>query len=490
MASAIAMTFAFTSCQDKMNNDLNLDNVVLDGFYVYGDATGAADKVLSENSMAAGFNEVPKQTRTGMYEKYIYLEGGKDFALIENSAGNKKFYGADLVEVNYGLGTEEEPGKNFADNPNMMILQGKLIIGESAPKMQVKESGLYHIVLDNNSQGDLGQDGAQIIIQKADWGVRGGMNGWGFTKGEAVRGDDGTIVYTWKDQELAAKGEFKFSSCEGWKINLDENGVVKAEVSFGLEDGKLALTSTNISVEKGGLYDITLTYTPKAGALAASFSYTITLTQESTLPTESYLIGDGIKGWTFPTDAVAMIPAHSEPGVFWAIRYIEAKGTKTNDKGEEEATNGFKFSRIGNDWGQDFTGLGTDSGYTVEGGNCFVSESGLYMIEIDYKNSIVTINKAEVYGMGDAFGDWNEGTHPFTLDGTTVSAQATAEGNLRSYTKSFLEGTAGNWWHREFIVKDGQIVYRGTGGSDPEAIALTAGQTITYDFNAGTGSIQ
>lgn len=472
--AAMSLLFAAASCNTD-NSGINLDDIVLDGFYVYGDATGAADKVLSQNAMAAGFNEVEKAARTGMYEKYIYLEGGKDFALIDNKNGVKVYYGANLAEVNYGYDENDPDCKNFADNPNMKILQGQLIIGESAPKMQVKETGLYHIVLDSNEKGDLAQ-GAQIIVQKADFGVRGGCNGWGFTAGEQTLGGDGTITFTWKNLEFSANGEFKFASCHGWKINLDEDGTVKAEISFGLEDGKLALTSTNISVTDAGLYDLTLTYAPKAGALAASFSYTATLTRKSELPTECYLIGEGINGWKFPGDAVAMIAAHSENGAFWAIRYIEAG-------------KGFKFSQINTDWGKDFTGLGTDAGYTVKDNNCFVDESGLYMIDIDYSKNIVNLSKAEVYGMGDVFGNWDEGANAFEIAGGTFVATAKAAGNLRMYAKSALEAATGNWWHREFNIYDGKIVYRAAGG-DQDAVAVSAGQTITLDFNAGTGSIK
>ena len=474
LMTAAALLAAFSSCEKKPAVDLG--SVVLDGFYVYGEATGNADKVLSQNAMAAGFNEVEKATRAGMYEKYIYLEGGKDFALIENSNKDKKFYGAELTEVNYGKGTEEAPGKNFEDNPDMMILQGKLIIGDTAPKMRVKESGLYHIVLDNNQKGDLAE-GAQIIIQKADFGVRGGCNGWGFTKGEPTVGADGVITFTWKDLDFPSKGEFKFSSCHGWKINLDEEGKVKAEVSFGLEGGKLALTSTNITVDKAGLYDLTLVFTPKAGELAGSFSYTAKLTKESNLPEACYLIGDGIKGWEIQKgDALAMIPAHSEPGCFWAIRHIEAE-------------KGFKFSQIATDWGKDFTGLGTDTGYTVKESNCFVAETGLYMIEVDYSKNVVTVSKAVVCGMGDVFGSWDEGKYPFTVSGQTMTATAAAANNLRMYAVSTFEAAKGNWWHREFNIYDGKISYRGTGG-ELAAVPVTAGQTITLDFNAGTGTIK
>lgn len=473
---AVALMFAAASCEKK--SGLDLDNITLDGFYVYGDATGS-DKVLSQNAMTAGINEVTKETRSGMFEKYIYLQANKDFALIENLAGNKKFYGAEMKEVNFGYDENDTEAKNFADNPNMKIQHGKLIVGEKAPALRVKEDGLYHIVLDNNTLGDLGSDGAQIIIQKADFGVRGAMNGWGFTPGEAKVNTDGTIVYTWKDQELAPKGEFKFSSCNGWKINLDENGTVKAEVSFGLVDGVLGVGPTNIAVDKGGLYDITLTYSPKAGKLADSFSYNVTLTQESTLPTEMYMIGAQFGNWEWASsDVVSMIPAHSEPGVFWAIRYIP------------DATKGFKFCAQ-RAWNGDFAGLDTNEGFTMADGNCFVSEAGTYMFEVDMKTRTLNVHKAAVYAMGDmAGGNWDEGKNPYTVaeDGT-MSFTATAAGTLRTYAASALPGTAGNWWHREFtIAADGTIAYRAA-GDEKAAFTVAAGDKVVFDFNANTGKI-
>ena len=137
--SALALMAGFTACTEKEGDDINLDEIVLDGFYVYGEATGAGTSVLSKNAMSAGSNEVEKKVRTGMFEKYIWLEANKDFSLIENSAGNKTFYGAELVEVNYGYDENDPNCKNFADNPNMKIQQGLLIVGKDAPAMQVKE---------------------------------------------------------------------------------------------------------------------------------------------------------------------------------------------------------------------------------------------------------------------------------------------------------------------------------------------------------------
>lgn len=475
--SAMALMAGFTACDNEGDNgDINLDDIVLDGFYVYGEATGS-DKVLAENAMAAGSNEVEKKVRSGMYEKYIWLEANKDFSLIENKAGEKLYYGANLTEVNYGYDENDESCKNYADNPNMLIQQGLLVIGQDAPAMQVKETGLYHIVLDNNANGDL-KEGAQIIVQKADWGVRGGMNGWGFTKGE-VKNDNGVITYTFKDQKLAANGEFKFASCHGWKINLDADGIVKAEVSLGLDDeGKLNNNANNnIKVEKAGLYDIVLTYTCKAGALADSFTYTATLTQESTTPTTMHIIGNDFGNWDWnAASVVSMNPVHSHEGHFWAIRYM----TTTTE---------FKFCAE-KAWNGDFAKLETNSGF-VTPNNSMVEADGLYLIYVDLENSKVVVEPAKVYGIGDAFGGWDTlkeaNLFAVAADGT-ASISTPAAGNLRMYA-AYSGAEAGNWWQMEFNIYDGKIVYR-AGGGDQEAVAVTAGQTVTLDFNKEAGSIQ
>lgn len=479
--SALALMAGFTACDEKEGPDagLDLDNIVLDGFYVYGEATGT-DKVLAENAMAAGSNEVEKKVRTGMYEKYIWLEANKDFSLIENNAGNKVYYGANLAEVNYGYDENDKNCKNYADNPNMIIQQGLLVVGEDAPAMQVKETGLYHIVLDNNANGDL-KEGAQIIVQKADWGVRGGMNGWGFTKGE-VKNENGVITYTWVDQKLAAGGEFKFASCHGWKINLDADGIVKAEVSLGLDDeGKLNNNANNnIKVgEKAGLYKIVLTYSCKAGALADSFSYTVELTEESATPTTMYIIGNDFGNWDWNADSVVeMTPVHSQEGCFWAVRYMT---TATE----------FKFCAL-KEWNGDFTGLGENTGFVTPNNNQ-VEAAGLYLIVVDLNGTgKVTVSPAAVCGLGDAFGGWdatNGGQVAMTVneDGT-ASIAATADGLLRAFAK--IDGV--DAWKSEFSVFDGKIVYRGNAGdfSAENAVSLTAGQTVTFNFNAGTATIQ
>ena len=85
--SAIALMFAATSCEpESQQGGVNFDEITLDGFYVYGEATGSAD-ITADFGMAAGLNEVTAEKRGGMYEKYIVLEGGKDFELVLYAIG-------------------------------------------------------------------------------------------------------------------------------------------------------------------------------------------------------------------------------------------------------------------------------------------------------------------------------------------------------------------------------------------------------------------
>ena len=482
---AMALMMGFTACGDT-NEDDGPINIVLDGFYIYGDAVGTQE-FLAVNQMSAGSNEVTKSVRTGMYEKYIWLEANKEFSLVENSAGNKVFYGAQLAEVNYGYDANDPDCKNFADNPNMKILAGKMIIGENAPAMQVAETGMYHIVLDNNAMGDL--EYPQIIIQRAKWGVRGGMNGWGFTQAEETLNADGSVTYTLTEQEMGQGGEFKWASCHGWKINLDVDGNVKAEVALGLTDGKLSNTGANIAVDKAGFYALTLTWKPAAGSVADAFTSEVECTRTLDLPTEMYMTGDAFGAWTWGSEGiVSLTPVHSETGKFWAVRYMEGgKGVK------------FSSINIKDDWSKSFGGLTTNEGFgNDKDGNAVVEASGLYTIIVDMKASKLSIAPAKIYGIGPCFSksgsswtgeaaDFNvneDGTATITVDKASDLGASKDPYGLRMYVP-----TGGDWWHSEFNVIDGKIVYRGTGGDLP-GVAVTAGQTVTLNFNAGTGSIK
>ncbi len=475
--AVLALAFGLTACKDPNGPTGPVGEIVEDGFYVVGEATAFADlkaKGAADATMSAGRNENAKnELREGMYEKYMLLKGGKPFQLVLKAGSSETAYGATLKEVNLA-----PDGNSVNDQPNITIQRG--VMTENGT-LQVPADGLYHIVLDLNKDGKLADK--EIIVAPVTWGVRGGMNGWGWTAGEASAFDQKTMTWTWKDQALAAGGEFKFAYGGGWKIQLnempegtaaDDPGYIKANTNLGND---MINGGDNIKVEKAGTYDITLTYNIKSGEIKDSYTMEITLTKEDETPTECYMIGDGIAGWDW-AQSVAMIPVINTSGSFWAIRYIEA------DKG-------FKFSTINTDWGSDFTGKGTDTGYEVRDNNCFVAENGLYMIYVDLVDNKVAVEPAAVYGIGDAFGGWdakNEAAK-FALDadGRTVSATTIADGNLRIYVESSIAKS--DWWTREFYLNDGVIEYRALVG-EQGGPAVTAGQVITLDFNNNTGSIK
>ena len=473
--SAVALAFAFNSCDQTGNGDVNLDDVTEDGFYVAGAATGVAD-ITAQYMMTAGVNEVlmdqegkswSEAKRAGMYEKYIVLEGGKDFELVLYANGEKVRYSAVLSDYDT---------KEIADNPTAdygMLKRGSLVTGSDAPAMKVEKTGLYHIVLDLNEGNDL-PFGAQIVVAPVTIGVRGGMNGWGFTAfPEPASYSNEGITWVLEEQSLAKGGTFKFAYNHAWKIQLDDAGKVKAHANLG--EGAVN-GAADIKVEKAGLYKITLTYKLASGDISASFKYNVECTQESSLPTEMYVIGNDFGNWDWAAASVVTMNAvHSHPGAFWAIRYMT---TATE----------FKFCAK-KEWNGDFCTLGTNTGFVTPGNNK-VEADGLYMIYVDLTNDFVVVEPAKVYGMGDVYGGWDKGVEAnlFALEGQTLTSTTPNAGNIRMYAAA-PAGSDADWWQMEFNVFDGKIVYRADGG-DQAAVAVTAGQKVTLNFNAETGSIQ
>lgn len=472
------MAITFTACPGPDDNP-DLDVVVEDGFYVVGEATAipslSADGAV-KGLMAAGTNEVDKAKREGMYEKYIALEGGKDFELVLREGTSEVRYGADLQLSDTLEGS---------DVPQIQVYQG--VMSENT-KMRVAESGLYHIILDLNTAGDLTDK--LIMVVPVEWGVRGAMNGWGYTAMTASAFDKSSMTFE-VEATVQDAGQFKFAHSNGWKFQLDQAGLVKAENNLGTNaeaDGgeftSLLPGGKNLPIARGK-WKLTLTWNLSAGALEKSFTYASTLLEEiiPTYPDNLYMIGTQFGDWEWDSaDVVDMVAVNTGDnnlgeGQFWAVRYIEAgKGFKFNS---EKA------------WGSDFATRATTTGVTVDGGNCFVAESGVYMILIDLKEDKMAVEPADVYGMGDAFGGWTEAAEAakFTVaaDGKTLEATTSASGDLRMYAASSIQTSA--WWTREFNVFDGTIVYRAKGG-DQAAVPVTAGQKVTLNFNTGVGAIQ
>lgn len=292
------------------------------------------------------------------------------------------------------------------------------------------------------------------------------------------RGDK--ITFSWTAAVFPVAGDVTYTlyariGNDGTASAVDGSATAatQCEVTYGaLNNAALAAGAT-----AGTAADVQFFVEAVVGvAKSASESVVINITPvEFTYPAAVYMIGQDFGGWDWSsTSVVEMTPVHSHEGQFWCVRYFTAN-------------NGFKWSST-KAWSGDFSSLGTDVGFTVSGGNAQVATDGFYSVYIDYTTNTITIEQAQVYGMGDCFGGWNTGQYPFTVSGQTMQITTTAASNLRMYaTSSAAQGL--DWWQMEFNVFSGNIEYRGTGG-DQSAVPATVGQVVTLDFNAGTGTIQ
>lgn len=249
------------------------DYLTEDGCYVIGEAS-PIKSIYDQNAMlaqmAVGINEMESYSnwegakRDGMWEKYIYLEANKDFEIVLKEGEKITTYGANLEKTIL----QTDMGEQEYD-------KGDPVIGQ---KMQVAESGLYHIILDFD-YGGWPTTNPQIIIAPVYWGVSGTMNGWGITAAEPDIKSTTEIVWTWTNQ-VVEYGELRFcfrDAKSSWKIYLDENGGVRAYTSLG-ENGRNG--GGDIHIESCGVYTIKLFYNLASGDIENSYRYEIVKTGE------------------------------------------------------------------------------------------------------------------------------------------------------------------------------------------------------------------
>lgn len=458
--SIAAAAMMFTACKKDKQQDL--DNVVEDGFYVYGPATAIAD-MNAENAalglMGAGINEFDKKPRAGLYEKYIALEGGKEFtlALYENQK-----------VVNYGAQLELGDPYDAAYGVTIQVYKGKL---EENVKMTVPTSGFYHIALDLNKNNDLPE--ACIVVAPVEWELNANPD----LKMTPSEFNKTKMTWTLKDQEKKKGDKYKYAYGNGWKIKLTpaKDILIETNLGEGMKSG-----ATDIVLTKSGKYDFELEWNLAGGAIENSFKDNTKCTEEypEKAPDHVYMIGQYC-GWSWD-NAFEMVRVHGEDA-FWAIKYIGIEGDDA----------GFKFN-TNKDWdGSDFTTLVNGiEGATVAGGNVHVAEAGLYLVYLDYGKDKVFVEPAQVYGIGPAFSDGNWAGVLQTVEGDKVILDVTETSeDLRAFAGGAAFGDI-DWWKHEFKPVNGVIVYRGAGDDIPEKCPVTAGQKVTIDFNAGTATIQ
>ena len=326
--------------------------------------------------------------------------------------------------------------------------------------IQIPETGEYDITLDYAAK--------TLVVEKhvKAFSLIGMINGDSW-KLDVLMSQNGNV---WTSPTVSIEGGFKIRYNYSW---ADEDCYGAPEAGFVPTIGTPFVASqpgADITVAEKGNYKVSFNSETKEVTINAV-----------AFPDNLYMTGDEFGNWDWSSkEVVTLVPVHNSgdkaPGQFWTVRYLSAG-------------KGFKFCPAKAWNGQEFSGLETNEGYTIAGGNCTVEQDGIYMIHIDLKNNILHIEPARIYGIGSCFGGWDEGMENalFTADGRTLKCTLVADGELRMYAAS---GRAtSDWWTREFIFLDGKIEYRGT-GDDQQRVNAGAGQSVVLDFNAGTATLQ
>jgi len=483
-ALVAVLPFAFTSCDgDDDNGGGGNPTLVEDGFYIKGEGT-ALTALDSKGMLKVTRNEVLQEERAALLEMYIAVKAGdKGFNIVEVAGAATKVYGpgADFAEI---TGTALD-----AEEPNQGLWKGSY--AETATAFTVPTDGLYHVVIDKELK--------KVAVAKVVWGLIGAATPGGWSGSTALT--EGAFDLNKITFELAEitmlENEYKLRYSNGWKIILDaefdlgdgKKGI-KVNTNLGGALDNLVPGAGNIANTKYGVYKATITW-ELGKAYAASLTWVKDGEPLATYPEALYLVGDATAyAWDSPSthaDAIMHKCAGGAPseGIFWKILFIE--GTK-----------GFKVSEA--DWGTVNLGFAEVNEFDADGvtvtdnnGNMSVADNGMYIIVVNLQNKTtkISVKPAEVYGIGDAFGGYNEAVaaNKFTADNTAktlTSPAVTANGNIRMYAE---HAWIPEWWNAEFNVFNGVIEYRNDGG-DQEAVPGTAGQVITLTFDNNTGTIQ
>lgn len=213
------------------------------------------------------------------------------------------------------------------------------------------------------------------------------------------------------------------------------------------------------------------------------------------LPSNVYVVGN-FCDWDW-AKSFDMVQVYGTDNTFWRLVYIDDSGIKLNTVAEwNKSEVGYAGISVSGDCKDDIID---------KDGNIASSKPGWYLVivttsvvnrEIHYD---VQFNKPTIWLIGpaagsDDFAEEAEGwsfTVPATKDGEFVSpafvgsVPAGTDKGVRMYVK--IPGH--DWWHSEFVVLDGKIKYRATGGDQDRAIG-SVGQQVHLNFAKGTGEIK
>lgn len=308
------------------------------------------------------------------------------------------------------------------------------------------------------------------------------------------------------------------------QVATDENMTDAVELSETSSSAKVAINAdllasalTNIYVEKGKTeadfpMDVKAYFRLKANIVTSNgnvvegtekLSNVVSLNNihllfslpPVNLPSHVYAVGS-FCDWKWD-NCFDMVQVYGTDNTFWRLVYIDDSGIKFNSAAEWNGSEvGYAGITVSGDCKDDIID---------KDGNIASSKPGWYLVivttsvvnrEIHYD---VQFNKPTIWLIGpaagsDDFAEEAEGwsfTVPTTKDGEFVSpafvgsVPAGTDKGVRMYVK--IPGH--DWWHSEFVVLDGKIKFRATGGDQDRATG-NVGQQVHLNFAKGTGEIK
>lgn len=490
MLALVMLGFA-TSCDDDeptIGGGDGGDLLLADGFYLAKDGEDPS----SDAQLRTATVDAPSfgaMDREGFVQGYMYLTAGS-YTLVE--VVDKEVVTSIGGELSTVSGEDVRNPECDADNSSYSLVSA----AADGASFAVAADGLYVVAYDS--------DMSEIVFdQMTSVSIIGAATPGGWSADTELTGTVSAEGGSWSVEGVTLdEGEMKFRFNCRWAIDRR----IDNTLDFANDNGYSFFTNygnaidnllpgnegANIQLTEYAEYTVSFSWTP--GDIPTA---TVTKTGEAEpkpeYPEELYMVGATIGGWDWAANGVQLIPVHSNPHLFWAIVWMENGATDP----------GIKFAPQA-DWIGDFGVSGDATNGVYAKGSDNVPEpatSGYYMVVVNLETGAETIevNEPLVYGIGDVFGAWDAATpdYLFTVDNVNKVIKfdnLANSGNIRMHTTASTftpvgDGPAVEWWQAEFNIIDGKIEYR-AGGGDQAAVAVTAGQNVSLDFSAGTGTIQ
>lgn len=308
------------------------------------------------------------------------------------------------------------------------------------------------------------------------------------------------------------------------QVATDENMTDAVELSETSSSAKVAINAsslasalTNIFVEKGKTeadfpMDVKAYFRLKANIVTSNgnvvegteiLSNVVSLNQihllfslpPVNLPSHVYTVGN-FCDWKWD-NCFDMVQVYGTEDTFWHLVYIDDSGIKFNTAAAwNNSEVGYAGITVSGDCKDDIIDNGGNIASKNPGWYLVIVTTSVVNREIHYD---VQFNKPTIWLIGpaagsDDFAEEAEGwsfTVPTTKDGEFVSpafvgsVPAGTDKGVRMYVK--IPGH--DWWHSEFVVLDGKIKFRATGGDQDRATG-NVGQQVHLNFAKGTGEIK